>query len=224
VAFLDESGTISSDRFFAVGLLKHREPSELLREVQRFRDTHRFYDEFHWKELSLRTFPYYEGALGLVAASSAEFSCFVVDRQQDDPVARFGSTWKAYEKLACQLLHGNIKRRELVTVLADNYSTPPNVFFEKDVKRDVNGRFDRLAVTNVCRLDSRSTDGLQLVDLLLGAVLFEFKAAVGLAKTTSKKANLSARARALYGVTSFRPSVVVPRRLNVAMYSSHQGP
>ena len=34
-AFLDETGTVSSDRFFDIGCLKLRDPSEVLRAIQR---------------------------------------------------------------------------------------------------------------------------------------------------------------------------------------------
>ena len=77
-----------------------------------------------------------------------------------DPVSRFGSTWRAYEKLAVQLLLGSIKKPEIVTVLADNYSTPKHVVFERDVRSEVNHRLGRLAVANVCRLASQSADPL----------------------------------------------------------------
>jgi hypothetical protein len=56
--------------------------------------------------------------------SGATFSCFVTDRLHADPVERFGSHWKAYERMAQQLLIGSISPGEIVAVLADNYSTP----------------------------------------------------------------------------------------------------
>jgi Protein of unknown function (DUF3800) len=48
IAFLDESGAISQDRFFAVGCLKLAEPCILLREIQKLRDRHHWYGEIHW--------------------------------------------------------------------------------------------------------------------------------------------------------------------------------
>jgi len=222
VAFLDEAGTISVDRFFAIGMLKLREPSIVLRELDRLRQKRRFFEELHWKELTGSNYAFYREALELVIGSDARFACFVADRHANDPVTRFGNQWTAYERLAEQLLVGNIRRPELVTVLADNYSTPKGVLFEQDVKKQVNRRLRRLAVPTVCRLDSRSTDGLQLVDLLLGAILFEFKQAVGDASSTSRKARLAGEVRALYGISSCVPQGCKRSpRLNVAVYS-HQ--
>ncbi len=203
VAFLDESGSISQDRFFSVGCLKLAEPSILLRQLQKLRDRHHWYNEIHFVDLTGGALPFYERVVEIVAAADAEFSCFVADRSVADPVQRFGSPWKAYEKLAAQLLIGSIRRREIVTVLADNYSTPDNVVFEQDVRAEVNGRLKRLAVASVCRLDSGSADPLQLVDLLTSAVTFEFRQSAGLAGHRSPKARLAAKLRSEYGVQSF---------------------
>jgi hypothetical protein len=153
----------------------------------------------------------------LIAKSDAEFSCFVADRRSADAVARFGSSWRAYEKLATQLLIGNIKPGELVTVLADNYSAPDEVVFEQDVKREVNRRLGRLAVTSVCRLDSKAADPLQLVDLLTSGVTFEFRQAAGLAGRRSPKARLAKHVRTAYNADSFLKGCR-RRRMNVQLY------
>lgn len=217
VAFLDESGSISQDRFFSVGCLKLAEPSVLLREIQKLRDQDHWYREIHFVDLTRAALPFYRKVVDVVAASAGEYSCFVADRQTADPVARFGTPWKAYEKLASQLLVGSIKPREIVTVLADNYSTPDHVVFEQDVRADVNRRLRRLAVASVCRLDSGSADPLQLVDLLTSAVTFEFRQSAGLAGKTSPKAEIAARLRSAYGVTSFLAGCKAPR-MNVAIF------
>ncbi|WP_114794931.1 hypothetical protein [Gaiella occulta] len=115
--------------------------------------------------------PFYKEVIDIVrGAPGVRFSCFVADRQMADPVSRFGSPWAAYERLAAQLLIGSIQPDELVCVLADEYSTPDHVCFETDVRESVNSRLGRLAVTSVCRLDSRAAVPLQLVDMLTAAV------------------------------------------------------
>lgn len=218
VAFLDESGSISQDRFFAVGCLKLGEPSILLRQVQKLRDRRHEYGEIHWVDLTKHSLPFYKDVVDLVAASDATYSCFVADRHNHDPVTRFGSPWAAYQRLAEQLIIGSIAPREILTVLADNYSTPDNVTFEEDLRREVNRRLKRLAVSSVCRLDSRSTDALQLVDLLTSAVTFEFRQSVGLAGTKSPKAELATYVRASYGTKSCMKGCRC-QGLNVALYT-----
>ena len=203
LGFLDETGTISVDRFFAVGFLKLPEPSVLVRRIQHLRDQRHWYKEIHFADLTSRLLPIYKLIVETVAATpDVYFSCFVADREAADPIKRFGTPWLAYEKLAEQLIIGSIKPRELVAVLADNYSTPPHVLFEQDLKYEVNRRLGRLAVTSVCRLDSHAADPLQIVDLLTSAVTFEFRAAAALASATSPKGQLAAYVREQFGYES----------------------
>jgi hypothetical protein len=218
VAFLDETGLISQDRFFAVGVLKHSDPTQLLREVGKVRNRHEFHTkngrEFKFSRLTGGTLPIYTEAAELVAKSEATFACFVVDTAIADPLSRFGGPWRAYAKLAAQLLHGSTRPREIVTVLADSYSTPDTVTIEQDIRDDVNRRFDRLAISAVVREDSRASDGLQLADLMLGAVVFEFREAAGYG-TGAEKRELSQRVRAMYGVASCRPECADHPKLSV---------
>ena len=202
--FLDESGVISQDRFFAVGCLKLPVPSLLTRGIQKLRDKEQWYNEFHWYEVTQGALPVYKRAIDVVASiADARFSCFVADRSQADPVKRFGSEWVAYEKLAEQLLIGSIRPWEVVNVLADDYSTPDGVDFEGDIKHYVNDRLDkRLAVASVCRLNSKSADALQLVDLLTAGIAFEFRQAEGLAGKNSPKARLAGYLREAFGIPS----------------------
>ena len=60
-------------------------------------------------------------------------------------------------------------------VLADYISTPDNVHFEVDIKHNMNEYFNRLAIYGVHRIDSIGVNLIQVTDLLLGAVVYEFK-------------------------------------------------
>jgi hypothetical protein len=218
VAFLDESGTIASDRFFAVGCLKLSEPSWLLREVQRWRDRRHWYQEIHFVDLTRDALPAYREVVDILAVSDLRFSCFVADRKGADPVARFGSSAKAYEKLAEQLLIGSIAPNEIVTVLADDYSTPEVNPFEVVVRAEVNRRLGCLAVASVVRIDSKAAIPLQLVDLLTSAVAFEFRQNAGLAGHKSPKAELALYVRQQFNVSSFLKGAHTPK-INVKLYS-----
>src|SRR5487761_25749 len=153
IAFVDESGAISHDRFFAVGCLKLAQPCDLTRALVAIRDKWHWYGEIHFTDVTRGSLPFYQAVVARVCQLQATFACFVTDRTVNDPIRRFSTPWRAYAALAEQLLIGTIKRGELVTVLADSYSTPNDVAFEVDVKREVNRRLKRLAVTSVCRLD-----------------------------------------------------------------------
>lgn len=204
VAFLDESGAISGDRFFSVGVLKAQEPARLLRAVQKLRDQKHWYREIKFGNIrSAKGAAIYQEVIDLcLTPGLVEFFCFVADRAVADPIERFGSQWDAYGKLAEQLIVAATHPDELVSVIADNYSTPDHILFEEDVKAGVNARLSRLAVVTVCRLDSRSCDGLQLADLLTSAATHEFRAAAGLASDGSHKGTVARHLREALGAPS----------------------
>ena len=215
--FLDESGSIASDRFFAVGCLKLATPSILLRRIEKLRDEEHWYREIHFSDLTRGAVPFYKRVVEILATAELEFFCFVADRDESDPVGRFGSHHKAYEKLATQLLIAGIRPYEVVSVMADNYSTPDHVRFEEDVKAAVNYRLHRMAVMTVCRLDSSAAIPLQLVDLLVSAVAFEFRQSAGFASSTSPKGEIAQFVRQSFGVNSFLQGT--GGRLNVKIYA-----
>ncbi len=206
VGFLDETGAIARDRYFGVGLLRSHEPSKMLRAIQKYRDQTHWYKEFKYTDITAGAVDLYKGLVDVCLTSSyQEFFCFVADRQVADPIQRFGSSWAAYSKLAEQLILASVRPNELVSVLADNYSTPDHILFEEDVRENVNRRLGRLAVVACCRLDSKSSDGLQVADLLTSAVAHEFRAATGLAgaePAQNPKAVVAAHVRHQLGTSS----------------------
>jgi hypothetical protein len=202
-SFLDETGVISNDRFFAVGLFTCCEPSVTLRRLQKFRDQKHWYREIKFSGVKWSNYQLYEEVVDIALTPGAgRFFSFVADRDTADPIARFGTAWDAYGKLAEQLVVASLQTDQLITVLADNYSTPDHVLFEEDLRSAVNRRLKRLAVMSVCRLDSRSCDGLQVADLLTSAITHEFRANVGLAASSSPKAKLAEHVRSKLGATS----------------------
>lgn len=211
VVYLDETGGISNERFFGLGCLKLGDASALLRAMQKLRNVEEFHEELKWAtldkaELVERAPGFARKAIDLVLGSGeAFFSCLIADSQTINVVARYGSPWKAYEQLAADLLVELIDEEEIVTVLADDYSTPDDVFFEDDVRSKVNAQKGRLAAGTVSRLDSKAADGLQLVDLLLGAVAFDFRQGAAQGNLTGEKAEISDYLRDRLGVVSYRP-------------------
>lgn len=189
VVFLDETGVVhrASDPYFGIGCLKARDPGPLLQGFYRLRERTGFHEELHWADFDKAKLKGREDVVELAKAAidlvfdsdDAEFCCQIADRAAGDLTARFHRHpypgHKAYEWLASQVLDAAVGDTEIVTVLADRLSTSPAVRFESDVATVVNQRRDRLAVSSVCRLDSRSTDGLQLVDVLLGATALDLR-------------------------------------------------
>ena len=110
LAFLDETGSISRGRFFAVSLLLHPEPPRVLRSMQKYRDRTHDYGKFHLTDLTQGALNTYEGFVDTVLADSDfRFFCCVAARDPADPVARFADPWTAYLKLFERLLIGAIR-------------------------------------------------------------------------------------------------------------------
>ena len=135
--FLDETGTLGGQRdpFFAVGLLHCAEPYELLRPIQRIRDTEHYYDEMKWNKVSNKNLPILQDVISIVLSRPCRFHDFIADKQKHDIIGRFGGQFKAYEWMARQLVIGTVRRKEVVWVIADEYSTPP----KGDIRRERSG-------------------------------------------------------------------------------------
>jgi hypothetical protein len=220
-AFLDETGTLGGDRdpFFAVGLLRCTEPYEVLRPIQRLRDGWQYYDEIKWNKVSNKNLPALKEIVNTLASSSATFSAFVADKSKHDVIGRFGGQFKAYECLARQLVSGTAKKGETLWIVADEYSTPPAHTFEENVRDYVNRTLKTTAVAGVCRMRSEGVDLLQMIDLLLGAIVYEHKAKIGMVKPGAFKPKtiLLDHLKERFGVETFTGDYR-DARLNIAMY------
>lgn len=206
VVFLDETGRLSvrTDRFFGVGLLKCPEPAVIQRPMQKLRDREHFRQEIKWSEVRQNNLRLYREALKCYfECEEASFSCFISDKTVNNPIQRFGSEWAAYEHLASKLLVGNIKPDEIVTVLADEYSTPPGVRFEENVRRLVDRKLGREAICGVLRMRSTGVDLFQILDLLLGAAAYDHKLATGLITGRNPKARLLCHIKDRLEIESF---------------------
>lgn len=219
--FLDETGTLGGlrDPFFALGLMRAPDPYHLQRPIQRLRDKHQFYDEIKWNKVSVKKLPLLMTLVDVFFGSDATLCAYVTDKQQHDVIARFGGQFRAYSCLSRQLVRASIRRGETLFLIADEYSTPPSETFEEDVRDHVNKKLRRSAVAGVCRMRSSGVDLLQLIDLLLGAIVYEYKSQMGIVGTASYKPKvqlldyIKERAGAQTFVGGYRDE-----RLNIADY------
>lgn len=187
--FLDETGTLGGERdpFFAVGLLHLAEPYVIHRPVQRIRDKQSFYDEMKWNKVSGKNLPILCEIVSMVLSQDVSLNVFVADKRKHDVIGRFGGQFKAYECLARQLVCGTVRPGETAWVVADEYSTPSHETFEENVRDYVNKRLDRTAVAGVARMRSDGVDLLQVIDIFLGAIVYEYKVAEGVVQATPYK-------------------------------------
>ena len=213
VVYLDESGTIKTGRFFGIGCLKVTDGPSLTRTFRECRETVGHSGELHWARLDKassldnRTFEMARAAIDIFfELPGASFCCSLFDRQDGDPTKRYGTAWEAYEAFSIEALQMAIND-EVVSVFADHTDTPRHVFFEETVKAGVNKASGALSVATVTRLDSHAVDGLQLVDLLLGAAMYDFRQGPerGGLPNDSQKGRLSAHLLERCDLPSFRP-------------------
>ncbi|HEX2057682.1 MAG TPA: DUF3800 domain-containing protein [Actinomycetota bacterium] len=190
VCFFDESGVLGRaggdqrDAYFGVGMIKCREPYYLTEALRILRDKRHYYKELKWSEVIKKNVPIYERMVNEYFATASPqtgmFSALVVEASKVNLRRHHGgSPWKAYEWFAAQLLKATMGPSEVLTVLADELSTPANVHFEVDLKRQINDDFQRLAIADVARIRSSGSDIIQMADVLLGAVLYDFHLASG---------------------------------------------
>lgn len=71
---------------------------------------------------------------------------------------------------------------EVMIVLADDYFSPPAINLEVTIKKFVNDHYKNFVIAGVCQIDSKSSDLLQLTDLILGAIIYDLKRQEGLVK------------------------------------------
>lgn len=113
------------------------------------------------------------------------FSAVVIDRKDPNfkPKEVFASPWYMYTSYAATLVAGDINNLSTcqVCVLADDLTKPKNISesFEDAIAKKVGLKLKKDGVSrsifNIARLESHSSLMLQLVDVLLGCVVYDFK-------------------------------------------------
>ena len=189
--FLDETGNLNNftDPFFSIGILKISQPYYLLNKLQYERSKRNFWDEMKFNKLSKNNIDFAKFAVdALFDTRSTSFYSYSIDKEGQYFQKEFsGDPWQAYQKMTMRLLsEAVLAPKEILILLADHITVPKEIRFEVDVKKDLNASVKRLALAGVCRLDSRSNDLLQLVDLIIGAISYDLKISTVAIKGDSK--------------------------------------
>jgi Protein of unknown function (DUF3800) len=217
--YLDESGSrASADRFFVVGAVKVRRHGDFARAVREVRDRHSHHRrEFKFSQITRGALGTYYDLSDQLDNTDIHVAACVVDRQVFDPFQGGVPSWQVHVDVASQLLLGCINRREQVGVLLDAITTPRGVSFEDKVKEQVNGRLRNLSVVTAACLNSKSSDGLQVADLVASAIAFERRRLGGQSgNANSPKAKVAVRLRAAVGGVTFADGRT--NRVNIATY------
>jgi hypothetical protein len=191
-----------------------------VRAIRDIRDRYDFRDEFKFSKITRGSFSIYCELIDALEGSDARIAATVVDRVVGaDPFKGDSPSWVAHARVTSRLLVGIINRRELACALIDEVSTPRGYAFDDTVRGMVNRRMKATALVSAACLDSRCNDGLQLADLIAGAVAHQRGQENMTASATSHKGKVAARLATAFGVNSFGNDVR-SSRVNVATFTS----
>ena len=188
--FIDETGVLHNvpeQRFFALGLLKCEDTSEIYQELQTLKNRVESQTnqerrsngllpvkggfEFKFADITDSYKQYYFDLISLYSKfSNLQFSCVVIDKTNPDIHNIFPDTWDAYINYSKMLINKNVSGDDKICIIADFLGKPKaNIkFFEPEIRK-VKG------VYNAVFLESHSSLFIQLVDVLVGCVVFDFR-------------------------------------------------
>lgn len=200
--FVDESAVkVSAGRFFVVGAVKVRKAGQLLRAIRDIRDRYGYVDEFKFSKITRARFPIFCELVDQLEQSDAHIAACIVNRSKGtDPFANSDPQWVAHARITAKLLVGIINKRELAAALLDQVSTPRGCAFDDTVRDMVNTRMRATSLVAATCVDSACNDGVQLADLVAGAVAHQCGQSASTASPSSHKGKIAARLAAAYGV------------------------
>lgn len=205
--FLDESGSLSNytESYFTVGLLKMSMPYYLQSKILYERSKQNFHDELKFNKISERNIKFAKFIIDcLFDTKSLSFSSYTTHKQSRYFQKNFSKdVWLAYEKIALKLLGASLGEKEILILVADHITTPKDIKFEVNLKKDFNWSKKRLALAGVCRFDSKSNDLLQVVDLLIGIITYDLKMYSKLVTGDKHKIELVDYLKAKLGTNNF---------------------
>jgi hypothetical protein len=152
--------------------IKLRSPGHLARDVAAIRDKWDFRGEFKFAETTQRSIMPYREIIDALVASDAHISATVVNKDVHDPFVGTPE-WEAQAQVAKKLVVGSLNRRELACLVLDMVSTPVGIALDEELKRRINQQLRCTAVISSLCLDSRTTDLLQVADLVAGVLRYE---------------------------------------------------
>jgi len=179
--FLDETGLIYSkrDKFFALGIIKCKEPQKLYNRIRKIRDKYNYREEMKWANLDRKIrFDIARQFFNIFLAEEANFNCIILNKDELDFEKYYqNNLYKVYRNFTITLLKLILGKnpKEIIILLADDYFTPDKEDLEDAIKGIVNDHYQDFVIAGVCQIDSKSSDLLQLTDLILGTILYDLK-------------------------------------------------
>ena len=190
--FLDETGLLYSprDKFFALGIIKLEKPQRVYNRIRKIRDKYNYREELKWANLDRRIrFDIAREFFNVFLDENVKFNSIILNKDELDFEKYYqNNMYKVYGNFTIVLLKLILgkKPKEIITLLTDDYFTPDNEDLEDAVKGKINDHYKKFVVSGVCQINSKSSDLIQLTDLILGAVIYDLKKQNGLVKRQNR--------------------------------------
>lgn len=198
--FIDESGAKHSGAgLFVIGMVKVRNVGLFLRGIRDLRDEYGFYRELKFSEINDGTVRMYADLIEYLAESPVRIGASVYDANTGFAPAT--PTWQVQARMTAKLVVGNTNRGEVVNVLLDLVQTPRGESAAASVREIARRRIGSACILEAYDLDSRSTDGLQMADLVASAVSYG-RRYTGKGEQQAK-ARVASRFRRAFGLDNF---------------------
>jgi len=190
--FLDETGFLNNgkDKYFALGIVKCQKPEKLYNLLRSVRDRNNYHEELKWAQINspVRFRVAMDFFKCFLENADTEFNCIILNKNELDFQTEYNNDLsKVYRSFTISLLKliAGKAPDELLVILADNYFTPKDFELEETIKKFTNSHYQKFVVAGVCQIDSKSSDLLQLTDLILGAIVYDLKKIDGLIQGVS---------------------------------------
>jgi len=181
-AFIDESGTLAHDKeqvFFSIGLMLIEDTSRITQELSLIREraiaelnAKASGFEFKFNRITKRSKDYYKRLIDTALSHPVKVCIFVLDKTDKnlDLEKHFKSTWDAYIGYAKFLIKNNVKEDNPCIVVMDYLCKPANhpKFIESELR-------SMPVVLNATMLESECANMIQLIDVMVGCVSYEFR-------------------------------------------------
>lgn len=190
--FIDETGVLHNDieqRFFAIGLLKCEDTSALYEELGTLKNraeskldlerqikgllkkTGPF--EFKFASITRGSHEFYYELINLYFKfAKLQFCSLVIDKANPDVKIEevFPDTWEAYISYSKTLIKNNMQPNDKICVIADFLGKPKtsNKYYEPEIR-------GLQTVYNATVLESHASLFIQLVDVMIGCIVLDFK-------------------------------------------------
>lgn len=170
--FIDESGSKHSrGGFFVLGFVKSRDTAQLSRSIRQIRQKHKFFNEIKFASITRDSQPFYMDLITMLATSNIRIGASVYNAKT--AFSQRMQTWEAQAEMSARLIVGNLNKGEVMNVFLDLVETPQGKSIAQEVRDRAMRRQPKGGIIGVYGLDSRSTDMLQIADIIAGSIRYE---------------------------------------------------